>query len=56
MPPDAGVGTAPDERPERDPGGPGLVAEIKSTTNINTGYDATWRGTILKTERKGLAE
>ena len=55
VPPDAGVGTAPDERPNGIPSDLGLVAEIKSTTNINTGYDATWRGEILKTERKGLA-
>jgi NADH-quinone oxidoreductase subunit I len=55
VPPDAGVGIAPDERPNGIPSDLGLVAEIKSTTNINTGYDATWRGEILKTERKGLA-
>ena len=55
VPPEAGVGIAPDERPNGIPSDLGLVAEIKSTTDINTGYDATWRGEILKTERKGLA-
>ncbi len=44
VPPEAGVGTAPDERPGGIPGDLGRVAEIKSTTDIAEGYSATWRG------------
>ena len=55
VPADAGVGEAPDERPGGIPGDLGRVADVKSTTDIAAGYSATWRGTILKTQRKGLA-
>ncbi|HTU80610.1 MAG TPA: hypothetical protein VMF61_00680 [Candidatus Acidoferrales bacterium] len=55
VPPDAGAGTPPDERPGGIPGDLGSVAEIKSTTDVSRGYSATWRGEILKTQRKGLA-
>jgi NADH-quinone oxidoreductase subunit I len=55
VPPEAGVGTAPDERPGGIPADLGSVTEKKNTVDIQTGYDATWRGSILKTERKGLA-
>ena len=55
VPPDAGVGIAPDERPGGIPSDLGAVAEQKSTLDVAQGYGATWRGTILKTERKGLA-
>ena len=54
VPPEAGVGAAPDERPGGIPADLGRVAEIKSTVDIAEGYDATWRGEILKTQRKGL--
>ncbi len=56
VPPGAGVGVAPDERPNGIPGDLGYVAEEKSTVDITKGYGATWRGEILKTQRKGLAE
>ena len=55
VPPEAGRGTAPDERPNGIPSDLGSVIERKSTVDVATGYDATHRGTILKTERKGLA-
>lgn len=55
VPPEAGVGVAPDERPNGIPADLGMVAEIKSTTNIQDGYSATNRGEILKTQRRGLA-
>lgn len=55
VPPQAGVGTAPAERPGGIPGDLGRVAEMKSTTNVERGYSATWRGEILKVQRKGLA-
>jgi NADH-quinone oxidoreductase subunit I len=55
VPPDAGIGAAPDERPNGIPADLGRVAEEKSTVDITAGYGATWRGTILKTERRGLA-
>jgi NADH-quinone oxidoreductase subunit I len=55
VPPEAGVGRAPDERPNGIPADLGRVTEQKSTVEIEGGYDATWRGTILKTDRKGLA-
>ncbi|HEY1976814.1 MAG TPA: NADH-quinone oxidoreductase subunit NuoI [Candidatus Baltobacteraceae bacterium] len=54
VPPEAGVGRPPDERPGGIPGDLGAVAEMKSTTDIDRGYSATWRGTILKTQRRGL--
>ncbi len=55
VPPDAGVGPAPDDRPGGIPGDLGRVADIKATVDVATGYDATWRGEILKTQHKGLA-
>jgi NADH-quinone oxidoreductase subunit I len=55
VPPEAGAGIAPDERPGGIPPDLGRVAEIKSTTDVEEGYSATWRGTILKTQRSGLA-
>jgi len=55
VPPEAGVGIPPDERPGGIPADLGQVAEIKSTVDVDTGYDATYRGRILKTERRGLA-
>src|SRR6185312_1086585 len=54
VPPEAGVGTAPDDRPGGIPADLGRVAEKKSTTDIDKGYSATWRGSILKTQRRGL--
>lgn len=56
VPPDAGVGVAPDERPNGIPSDLGLVADLKSTMDVASGYDATHRGEILKTQRKGLSE
>jgi NADH-quinone oxidoreductase subunit I len=56
VPADAGVGLAPDERPNGIPADLGQVAQEKSTVDIERGYDATWRGELLKTDRKGLAE
>ncbi len=55
VPADAGVGAAPDERPNGIPGDLGRVAEIKSTTDIERGYSATNRGEILKKQTRGLA-
>ncbi len=55
VPPEAGVGTPPDERPNGIPSDLGQVADSKSTVDIQTGYDATWRGQLLKSDRKGLA-
>ena len=55
MPPEAGVGTAPDERPGGIPGDLGAVIRRKSTVDVQEGYGATWRGDILKDQRKGLA-
>lgn len=55
VPPEAGTGKPPDERPNGIPADLGQVADIKSTVDIQTGYDATWRGELLKTDRKGLA-
>jgi NADH-quinone oxidoreductase subunit I len=54
VPVEAGVGTPPDERPGGIPGDLGRVAEIKSTTDVASGYSATWRGEILTKQRKGL--
>lgn len=56
VPPDAGAGAAPDDRPNGIPSDLGRVAEIKSTADWHSGYDATWRGRILKTQDKGLTE
>ena len=56
VPPEAGVGTPPDDRPNGIPSDLGRVAEVKSTTEWQQGYDATWRGQVLKTQKKGLAE
>jgi NADH-quinone oxidoreductase subunit I len=55
VPIEAGMGKAPDERPGGIPADLGAVSEEKSTVDITKGFDATWRGSILKTERKGLA-
>jgi len=55
VPIEAGVGTAPDDRPNGIPADLGSVAAQKSTVDVEQGYGATWRGEILKTERKGLA-
>jgi len=55
VPVEAGAGTAPDDRPGGIPGDLGLVATIKSTTDIERGYPATWRGDVLLKQRKGLA-
>jgi len=55
VPPEAGRGTSPDERPGGIPADLGAVIEQKSTVSIADGYGATYRGEILKTERKGLA-
>ena len=55
VPPEAGVGQAPNERPNGIPSDLGLVAQKKSTVDIQSGYEATNRGTILKTQRRGLA-
>ncbi len=54
VPPEAGVGTPPDDRPGGIPGDLGRVAEIKSTTEVDPGYFATWRGEVLTKQRKGL--
>jgi len=56
VPPDAGTGTPPDDRPNGIPSDLGRVAEIKSTVRWEEGYDATWRGHVLKTQTKGLAD
>jgi NADH-quinone oxidoreductase subunit I len=56
IPADEGAGKPPDDRPGGIPADLGSVAEQKSTVDWRTGYDATWRGRILKTETKGLAE
>jgi len=56
FPPEAGVGTPPDDRPGGIPADLGRVAEQKSTADWQQGYDATWRGQVLKTQKKGLAE
>jgi NADH-quinone oxidoreductase subunit I len=55
VPPEAGRGVPPDERPGGIPADLGSVAETKSTTDVSEGYSATWRGEILKTQRRGLA-
>ena len=54
VPAEAGVGTAPDERPNGIPADLGSVIEKKSTVDIASGYDATFNGGNLKTETKGL--
>lgn len=55
VPPEAGTGRAPDERPNGIPSDLGEVTQKKDTVDVQAGYHATWRGTILLTERKGLA-
>ena len=55
VPPEAGRGTAPDERPGGIPSDLGTVGQVKSTVDIATGYEATNRGAILKEQRRGLA-
>ena len=55
VPPEAGTGRAPDERPNGIPSDLGEVTQKKDTVDVKAGYDATWRGSILLTERKGLA-
>jgi NADH-quinone oxidoreductase subunit I len=55
VPPEAGVGSAPDERPNGIPSDLGTVGQLKSTVDIATGYEATNRGAILKEQRRGLA-
>jgi NADH-quinone oxidoreductase subunit I len=55
VPFEAGVGVAPDERPNGIPADLGRVADTKSTIDITAGYEATHRGQILKTQRRGLA-
>ena len=54
VPPEAGVGTPPDERPNGIPADLGGVFRAKDTVDIAEGYDATHRGHILKTQRRGL--
>jgi NADH-quinone oxidoreductase subunit I len=55
VPAEAGTGKPPDERPGGIPADLGSVAAQKGTVEVTDGYGATWRGTILKTETKGLA-
>ena len=55
VPAEAGIGPAPDDRPNGIPSDLGHVAEVKSTVTIEDGFSATHRGEILKTERRGLA-
>jgi NADH-quinone oxidoreductase subunit I len=55
VPADAGEGTAPDERPNGIPADLGVVAQEKSTVDVQQGYPATWRGEILLKNRRGLA-
>ena len=54
VPPEGGVGTSPSERPGGIPSDLGAVIEKKGTVDIASGYDATYNGAKLKTERKGL--
>lgn len=54
VPPDGGVGTAPDERPGGIPSDLGAVTERKGTVDVATGYDATYNGARLKDEHRGL--
>lgn len=54
VPAEGGAGMAPDERPGGIPADLGGVAEKKSTTSVETGYDATYNGSLLKSERRGL--
>ncbi len=54
VPPGGGTGTAPDERPGGIPSDVGLVVETKSTVDVTVGYDATFNGAKLKSERKGI--
>jgi NADH-quinone oxidoreductase subunit I len=54
VPPEGGVGRAPDERPGGIPADLGGVAEKKATTDVATGYEATYNGNLLKARRRGL--
>ena len=54
VPPEAGVGTPPDERPNGIPADLGGVYRQKDTVDIAEGYEATHRGHVLKTQRQGL--
>ena len=54
VPPSGGTGAPPDERPGGIPADLGSVAEKKSTIDPESGYDATYNGSLLRTERKGL--
>jgi NADH-quinone oxidoreductase subunit I len=54
VPPEAGVGTPPDERPNGIPADLGGVYREKDTVDITAGYEATHRGHVLKQNRKGL--
>jgi NADH-quinone oxidoreductase subunit I len=54
VPEAGGVGAPPDERPGGIPADLGSVAEKKATMSVETGYEATYNGSLLKTERKGL--
>ncbi len=55
VPPEAGVRAAPDDRPGGIPSDLGAVAREKSTDDVAQGYSATWRGEVLKKQRRGLA-
>ena len=54
VPPQAGVGAPPDERPNGIPPDLGGVFRTKDTVEIAAGYEATHRGHLLKEERRGL--
>lgn len=54
VPPEGGVGVAPDERPGGIPADLGRVIEQKSTVDIEAGYDATFNGAKMKSETKGV--
>ncbi|MGH7738086.1 MAG: NADH-quinone oxidoreductase subunit NuoI [Candidatus Tyrphobacter sp.] len=54
VPPSGGVGAPPDDRPGGIPSDLGSVAQKKSSVDVERGYDATYNGALLKTERKGL--
>jgi NADH-quinone oxidoreductase subunit I len=56
VPPEEGVGAPPEDRPNGIPADLGSVADRKSTVDRDTGYEATWRGRLMKTRKKGLAE
>ncbi len=54
VPPEAGTGAPPDERPNGIPADLGGVYRRKDTVDIDDGYEATYRGRMLKETRKGL--